>query len=218
MARHSNDEAYNEYRNTALRRDPTKQLMTMAEFQVAVQEDIDRTNARGGKQSSKMKIARKIANQTTEDKRPKVRKPKTTTRRPATNRKKHGYDLFNEAYDKERAKAKARADKKGVEWKASEDKMSRAFFNAHYGELSDKEIRKLARDEVYEYSEAQARTWQTAYKKLEGNTTTLIDLRMFGLTEEQKQRIADEGKRLAEAGMNGYEVAITLGQEYFGSL
>lgn len=145
----------------------------------------------------------------------------------AKGRKMPAYSVYSEAYDKKEAQLK----KQGL--KMFSPKMSQAEYvttykatlNTQKREVKENKrkrtgmiVRDMVNDQAYKASKKQIVAQKTAAETLGIEVKgTLSQLMAKGNIDGVEEAILARQDELYKEGKNSYEVALTIGQEYFGS-
>lgn len=154
--------------------------MTMEGFNEALTKKISDIRQSGGKQSSKMKLAKTIANTGIK----KVTKT-TNMSTPRVPKKKDPYAIYQKAYESFKGKVKKKDKDYDILTPDSRKQFERFMRNVEG--VNEATIRKHAYDQIYEYSDKQARHYKSRVDEFrKKNPTisipqyTLDDYRMYG--------------------------------------
>ena len=96
------------------------------------------------------------------------------------------------------------------------EKNAAKYEGKHY-RGNERTAKLLARNVVYDTSYKQAIAFRKAEKALGLSQTSITELRTKGISDELKFAIQVRADDLRRQGMNSKAIALTIGQEYFGS-
>lgn len=195
MKRYTEKDVYEAY--VAQSRKIGKAPMSMEGFNDVLKKKISDIRQSGGKQSSKMKLAKTIANQQGVKKAPVKKTPK----------KKDPFDVYQKAYSEFKGKVKKKDSNYDILTPDSRKQFERFMNNT--GSFDEATIRKHAYDQIYEYSDKQARHYKSRVDEFRAKHPdlpipqyTLDDYRMYG-GEIVEQWLAENGVSVSGAQLWG---------------
>lgn len=195
MKRYTEKDVYEAY--VAQSRKIGKAPMSMEGFNDVLKKKISDIRQSGGKQSSKMKLAKTIANQQGVKKAP-VKK---------VTKKKDPFDVYQKAYSEFKGKVKKKDANYDILTPDSRKQFERFMNNT--GSFDEATIRKHAYDQIYEYSDKQARHYKSRVDEFRAEHPnlpipqyTLDDYRMYG-GEIVEQWLSENGVSVSGAQLWG---------------